>query len=66
LPGSQLGTGVRDFFYEPAEGLMQSPSAFGRGVAKGTLSLVGHTTSGVLGFTTKVRTRSQMVVRRSH
>lgn len=36
---------------------MQSPSAFGRGVAKGTLSLVGNTTSGILGFTTKI-TRS--------
>ncbi|CAM9467202.1 unnamed protein product [Chrysoparadoxa australica] len=54
---SQVGTGVKDFFYEPAEGLMKSPSAFGRGVAKGTMSLVGNTTSGVLGFTTKI-TRS--------
>ncbi|CAN0139777.1 unnamed protein product, partial [Laminaria digitata] len=51
---SQLGTGVKDFFYEPAEGLMKSPTAFGKGVAKGTMSLVGNTTSGVLGFTTKI------------
>ena len=50
----QLGTGVKDFFYEPAEGLMKSPTAFGKGVAKGTMSLVGNTTSGVLGFTTKI------------
>ncbi len=54
---SQLGTGVWDFFYEPAEGLMHSPFAFGLGVAKGTLSLVSNTASGVLGFTTKI-TRS--------
>ncbi|CAN0497574.1 unnamed protein product, partial [Ectocarpus sp. 12 AP-2014] len=54
---SQLGAGVKDFFYEPAEGLMKSPTAFGKGVAKGTMSLVGNTTSGVLGFTTKI-TRS--------
>ncbi|CAM9210979.1 unnamed protein product, partial [Choristocarpus tenellus] len=54
---SQLGTGVKDFFFEPAEGLLKSPTAFGRGVAKGTMSLVGNTTSGVLGFTTKI-TRS--------
>lgn len=50
----QLGTGVKDFFFEPAEGLMKSPTAFGKGVAKGTMSLVGNTTSGVLGFTTKI------------
>ncbi len=54
---SQLGTGIWDFFYEPAEGLMHSPYAFGRGVAKGTLSLVSNTASGVLGFTAKI-TRS--------
>ncbi len=54
---SQLGTGVWDFFYEPAEGLMHSPYAFGLGVAKGTLSLVSNTASGVLGFTAKI-TRS--------
>lgn len=51
---NQLGAGVKDFFYEPAEGLMKSPTAFGKGVAKGTMSLVGNTTSGVLGFTTKI------------
>lgn len=52
--GEQLGTGVKDFFYEPAEGLMKSPTAFGKGVVKGSMSLVGNTTSGVLGFTTKI------------
>ncbi len=54
---SQLGTGVWDFFYEPAEGLLHSPYAFVRGVAKGTLSLVSNTAGGILGFTTKI-TRS--------
>ncbi|XP_049849223.1 uncharacterized protein LOC126318273 [Schistocerca gregaria] len=37
---SNLGTGVRDFFYEPAMGIVESPSAFGRGLAKGTKSLL--------------------------
>jgi vacuolar protein sorting-associated protein 13A/C len=45
---ASLGTGVKDFFYEPSQGLIQSPMAFGRGVAKGTLSLMSHTTSGAL------------------
>jgi hypothetical protein len=31
---SNLGTGVMDFFYEPANGLVQSPKAFGKGLAK--------------------------------
>lgn len=30
---SNLGTGVIDFFYEPAQGLVKSPKDFGRGVA---------------------------------
>ena len=40
-----LGTGMVDFFYEPAQGLVKSPGAFGLGVAKGTYSLV----SGIVG-----------------
>lgn len=30
---ANLGTGVIDFFYEPAQGLVKSPKDFGRGVA---------------------------------
>ena len=29
-----LGTGMVDFFYEPAQGLVKSPGAFGLGVAR--------------------------------
>ena len=29
-----VGTGVVDFFYEPAQGLVTSPQAFGVGLAK--------------------------------
>ena len=51
---SSLGTGVRDFFYEPALGIVKSPTALGVGMVKGTLSLVSHTTSGVFSFASKL------------
>lgn len=41
---SNLGTGVRDFFYEPAQGIVKSPQDFGKGLAKGTASLVKKST----------------------
>jgi hypothetical protein len=44
---SALGTGVRDFFVEPAQGLVQSPLAFGRGLVRGTGSLLRHTVVGL-------------------
>jgi len=44
---NHLGTGVKDFFYEPALAFIKSPTDIGLGVLKGTLSLVSHTTSGV-------------------
>ena len=47
---SNLGTGVKDFFYEPAQGLVKSPKDFGKGVAKGSKSLVKHSVTGL--FTT--------------
>ena len=43
-----LGTGMVDFFYEPAQGLVKSPGAFGLGVAKGTYSLVSGIVGGAL------------------
>lgn len=51
-----LGSGVKDFFYEPAKGLVQSPKAFGKGLAKGTLSLVSNTMSGVFGSASSITT----------
>eukprot|EP00624_Nannochloropsis_granulata_P006270 evm.model.NODE_4642_length_71726_cov_21.816496.4 len=51
---NSLGTGMIDFFYEPAQGLVKSPKAFVRGVVKGTSSLVTNTTSGFLGVAGKI------------
>jgi len=45
---NKLGTGVSDFFYLPAKGAVESPNAFVEGLAKGSLSLVRGTLSGVL------------------
>ncbi|KAJ1408054.1 hypothetical protein B484DRAFT_436347, partial [Ochromonadaceae sp. CCMP2298] len=52
--------GVKDFFFEPAHALINTPteiSKIGRGVVKGTVSLVSNTTVGFLGVGTGV-TRS--------
>jgi len=49
-----LGTGIQDFFYEPARGLVKSPQDFGRGVAKGSLSLLKNTFGGFLGAASKI------------
>ncbi len=49
-----LTEGFQDFFYEPAKGLVSSPQDFGRGLAKGTSSLLKHTLSGVFGSLSKV------------
>jgi hypothetical protein len=52
-----VGHGVRDFFYEPKEAFLkltrddlkrsEKAKGLGKGLMKGTLSLVGHTTIGV-------------------
>jgi hypothetical protein len=49
-----LGTGVKDFFYLPAQGLVSSPQDFGRGLIKGTGSLVKKTVYGVLDAAGKI------------
>ena len=49
-----LGTGMVDFFYEPAQGLVKSPGAFGLGVAKGTYSLVSGIVGGALHSASKL------------
>lgn len=51
---TSLGTGVTDFFYEPAKGFVTSPKAFSKGLAKGSASLVSNTLSGVLGAAGKI------------
>jgi len=49
---SSLGSGVRDFFYEPAHAIITSPTEIrkiGAGLVKGAVSLVSNTTVGFLG-----------------
>lgn len=54
---SNLGTGAKDFFVEPAKGIVQGPEAFGRGVAKGTSSLVKKTVFATFNSVSKVLPR---------
>ena len=54
---SSVLTGVRDFFVQPSREFLRSPkdpSRIGIGVAKGTLSLVSHSASGIFGFASKM------------
>ena len=51
---TNIGTGVYDFFYEPARGLVESPDAFGRGLAKGSISLLKNTFSSVFNSFSKI------------
>jgi hypothetical protein len=36
---SNIGTGVKDFFYEPIAGIVHGPKEFGKGITKGSKSL---------------------------
>ena len=47
-----VGSGVVSFFYEPAMGLMKSPTDFAAGVGKGTKQLLTSSISGVANFGT--------------
>jgi hypothetical protein len=51
---TSLSTGVTDFFYDPAEGIVESPAAFGRGLATGTLSLLKNTIYGSFNTVSKL------------
>ena len=51
---SNLGTGVYDFFHEPAEGIVNSPQEFAIGVARGTKSLVKNSVFGVFNSASKI------------
>ena len=51
---NNLGTGVKDFFYEPAQGIMKSPSDFAKGMQKGSLSLFTNSTYGVFNAASKI------------
>ncbi|KAH3757405.1 vacuolar protein sorting-associated protein vps13 [Pelomyxa schiedti] len=49
-----LGTGFFDFFHEPAKGIIKSPKDFGRGLAKGTLSMLDHSVFALANSTAKI------------
>lgn len=49
-----LGSGVRDFFYEPANALLYSPRELHLAVAKGTMSLMRNTVFSTVNATSKV------------
>ena len=58
-----LGTGVRDFFYEPAQGLVRySVAGFGTGLARGTMSLALHSTTGVALWISKLAGNAQSII----
>ena len=49
-----IGTGVINFFYEPAKGLTQSPAEFGKGLAKGSMALVKGTVGSIFSAASKI------------
>jgi len=51
---NNVASGVLDFFYEPAKGIVTSPQAFGKGLAKGTASLVKNSVFGVFNAVSKI------------
>lgn len=51
---NDLGTGVVDFFYEPAQGMVNGPISATEGLIKGTGSLIKNTVSGTFGTVSKI------------
>ncbi|CAI5726724.1 unnamed protein product [Peronospora effusa] len=49
-----IGTGVRDFVYEPLEGLKIGGKGFSKGLAKGTASLMSNTVDGTFDAASKI------------
>ena len=49
-----LGTGVVDFFYEPAHGMIKGPIGAGKGLIRGTSSLLKNTVQGTFGTVSKL------------
>ena len=46
---TDVGTGVKDFFYEPYQGYIRGPAQGTKGLLKGSASLVGYTAKGTIG-----------------
>jgi len=51
---NNVSTGVKDFFYKPIEGFVEGPIEGGKGLVKGTGSLVKHTVHGTFGSTSSI------------
>ncbi|KAL9969256.1 hypothetical protein ACROYT_G021452 [Oculina patagonica] len=49
-----IGEGVRDFFYEPYQGIIAGPGGFAEGVARGVKSLLGHVIGGTAGAFSRI------------
>ncbi|XP_071825694.1 intermembrane lipid transfer protein VPS13A-like isoform X3 [Apostichopus japonicus] len=49
-----VGEGVKDFFYEPYQGIVQGPEEFAEGVALGMRSLFGHAVGGAAGAVSRI------------
>ena len=43
---SHIGTGVKDFYYEPKKGFINGPLEGGKGILKGTYSLIKNPIEG--------------------
>ncbi|TMW68004.1 hypothetical protein Poli38472_007676 [Pythium oligandrum] len=50
---TNLGTGVKDFFYEPMAGMVKSPQEFVLGLSRGTASLVKNSVYGTFNAASK-------------
>lgn len=50
---TNLGTGVKDFFYEPVAGMVKSPQEFVLGLSRGTASLVKNSVYGTFNAASK-------------
>ncbi|OMJ85768.1 hypothetical protein SteCoe_12834 [Stentor coeruleus] len=51
---NDLGTGMVDFFYEPAQGMVNGPISATEGFLKGTQSLVKNTVTGTFGTVSRI------------
>lgn len=51
---NDIGTGVKDFFYEPAAAITKSPLEFTKGIVKGTSSLLSKSLHGTFNTASKV------------
>lgn len=54
LLAQDIGTGVKDFFYRPAEGFVDGPIEGGKGLVIGTVSLLGNTAKGAFGSVSRI------------